>query len=151
MLSSLIIQDSALPIVRSARTRLPQKAGSKCDNGIPLFLHLCFQKREAFTEFFFKTFDPFPQRSPLFAAALGVPVGLVGRAYLVLQWDIWKKQPVSTLITVQVAFLLIPPFLPRYTRRRRWPQCACRRTPWCIPPSDGRCCHRIHFGGRLFL
>ena len=88
MLSSLIIQDSALPIVRSARTRLPQKAGSKCDNGIPLFLHLCFQKREAFTEFFFKTFDPFPQRSPLFAAALGVPVGLVGRAYLVLQWDI---------------------------------------------------------------
>ena len=41
-----------------------------------------------FTEFFFKTFDPFPQRSPLFAAALGVPVGLVGRAYLILQWDI---------------------------------------------------------------
>lgn len=71
--------------------------------------------------------------------------------FLVLQWDIWKKQPVSTLITVQVAFLLIPLFLPRYTRRRRWPRCAYRRTPWCIPPSDGRCCHRTHFGGMLFL
>ena len=99
-----INQDSTPPLVRSAHTQLPQKAGSKCDNGIPLFLHLCFQKREAFTEFFFKTFDPFPQRSPLFAAALGVPVGLVGRAYLILQWDIWKKQPVSTLMSVQVAF-----------------------------------------------
>ena len=48
---------------------------------------------------------------------------------LVLQHSVWKKQPASILTSVQAAILLILPFLPRYTRRRRWPRCAYRRTP----------------------